>query len=75
MTTRLQEAIRRAEALPPGEQDRIADLVLDGIGDADADRRWDERFAETADGLEKLALRALERDRRGESVEKGWDEL
>lgn len=58
MTSRLQEALRRVEALPPTEQDEIANLVLNRLDSPRIERA-------TAAEFEEARRRALEYLDRG----------
>ena len=55
MTEMLDAAVARLAALPPHEQDRIANWLLQELPDEEL---WDQRFAETQDLLGKLAAEA-----------------
>ncbi len=72
MTAKLETAFKRVSALPPEEQDMIADQLLAELED---ERRWDEAFANSQDVLEKLAAEALEDHRQGKTIANGIDEL
>ncbi len=72
MTKLLEAAMLKARALPQDRQDALARLVLDEI---ESSRAWDERFEKSADKLESLATQVLDRDRKGESLDKDWDQL
>ena len=50
----------------------MAEVIL---AELEAEQQWDERFAASADKLAKLARMTIEREERGETIEKGWDEL
>jgi hypothetical protein len=52
MTEMLDMAVAKLAALPPEEQDRIAQWLLQELPDAEL---WDRRFSETQDALRKLA--------------------
>jgi len=56
MTRLLEKAFDRASALPPVEQDILAQALLD---DLTAEESWDRTFAETQDELSVLADEAL----------------
>jgi hypothetical protein len=70
MTNSLQEAFKRASALPDEQQEALAAIMLEEIA---AEKRWEEAFAGSQDVLEKLANEALEEHRRGETED--LDEL
>jgi hypothetical protein len=70
MTNSLQEAFKRASALPDEQQEALAAIMLEEIA---AEKRWEEVFAGSQDVLEKLANEALEEHRRGETED--LDEL
>jgi hypothetical protein len=62
MTNLLDEAYAVAKELPEEEQEAIGALLLAEI---DADRRWDELFAQPSEVIERMADRALENHRQG----------
>ncbi len=64
MTELLERAVKRVRALPDGEQDAIATLILEELEDG---ARWDKTFARTQDALAKLAAEALAEDRAGKT--------
>jgi hypothetical protein len=66
MTRLLEEAFERAAELPPAEQDAVAHWL---IAELEAEKRWDQAFAQSPEKLERLANEALEEHRRGETVE------
>lgn len=72
MTTLLEQAFSAASKLPELEQNALARWVLTEI---EADRRWDELFAESEDFLEMLADEALEEERMGKTTELDFDRL
>jgi hypothetical protein len=55
MNALLENAIAAAAQLPEAEQESLASLILDEI---EAERGWDERFANSQDQLGELARRA-----------------
>jgi hypothetical protein len=63
MTSLLEKALRKAARLPAGEQDRIAQVILDEIED---EARWQATFARSQDQLAALARAAQEEIVRGE---------
>jgi hypothetical protein len=60
MTKLLERAFDQARALSEREQDSIADLILNELGD---EARWAKAFAASADALATLAEEALAEDR------------
>ena len=72
MTQLLEQAIVNVRDLPDERQDMIARIILEEV---EAARRWDDTFERTGDQLATLARRVLADDERGETVERGWDEL
>lgn len=56
MTLLLERAFQQAAQLPIGQQDEIASWLL---AELDAEKRWDELFADTQDVLAFLADEAL----------------
>jgi hypothetical protein len=61
----LLEKAFAAVALPESAQESIASLILDEL---EADRGWDERFANSQDQLGELVRRAREEAARGEVI-------
>jgi hypothetical protein len=55
MTRLLERAVKKLKALPSGEQDAIAALILDELED---EKRWDKAFAASRGALAKLAAEA-----------------
>ena len=62
MTNLLDEAYAVAKELPEEEQEAMGALLLAEI---DADRHWDELFAQPSDVIERMADQALEDHRQG----------
>ncbi|HEX2187707.1 MAG TPA: hypothetical protein VHG51_02355 [Longimicrobiaceae bacterium] len=62
MTDLLEEAFRKASALPEAEQDALAASIL---ADLEDESRWSEAFANTQDLLAELAAEAREEHRAG----------
>ena len=55
MTSSLSEAIAKLATLPPEEQDRVANWLLDELRD---DEQWTGHFRTSQDALTKLAVEA-----------------
>jgi hypothetical protein len=68
MVTRLQEAFEEVSKLPPDEQERWADWLLEQL---ESERKWDELFSRPASQtlLEKMAAEALEEHSAGLSID------
>ena len=68
MVTRLQEAFEEVSKLPPDEQARWADWILEELG---SERKWDELLTrpESQKLLEQLADEAEEDIRAGRVAE------
>jgi predicted KAP-like P-loop ATPase len=56
MTKLLEKAVKKVSKLPEKEQDEMAQIILEELED---EKKWDEIFAKTQDGLIKLADEAL----------------
>ena len=56
MTSTLQEAFKRASALPEEEQEALAAILLEEIA---SEKRWQDSFAGSKDALDRLADEAL----------------
>jgi len=55
MTRALDAAIAKLATLPPDEQDRVAQWLIEELQD---DERWATRFAQSQSALSKLAAEA-----------------
>jgi hypothetical protein len=64
MTVRLEEALKRVQALSQEDQDAIASQIIESLDDEEA---WARRFRERPEVLEFLAREALAERRRGET--------
>ncbi len=62
MSNLLDEAYAAAKELPEEDQEAIGAWLLAEI---DADRKWDELFAQPSEVIERMADKALEDHRRG----------
>ena len=72
MTRALDTAIARITTLPPEEQDRIAQWLLDELNDED---RWTERFENSQDSLGGLAEEARSEREAGKATRLDPDKL
>jgi hypothetical protein len=66
MTSLLEKAFTEASKLTDLEQNALAKWLLEEI---EADRKWDEAFAESEDVLEQLAQEALKEHDQGETTD------
>jgi len=66
MTRALDAVIAKLAALPPVEQDRIAQWLLDELRD---DEQWTQQFAASRDALSKLAAEARAERSAGRATE------
>jgi hypothetical protein len=64
MTKLLDQALEKAKKLPERDQDAIAAIILDELGD---DSVWEQSFAASHDALAALANEALAEDRAGKT--------
>ncbi len=62
MTELLEKALAEVSKLSPEEQDAIAAIILETLGD---EQRWETAFAASQDKLAKLAKKAREDVRAG----------
>jgi hypothetical protein len=62
MTDLLRKAFEEASKLQSSEQDAVARWLLEELA---SERRWDDAFARSQNGLSSLAAEALEDHRRG----------
>ncbi len=65
MTRLLEEAFRKASALPEAEQDALAASIM---ADLEDERRWSEAFVCSQDLLAELAAQAREEYRTGRTL-------
>lgn len=65
MSTLLEQALEKVNALPQDEQDAIASQILASLADEEA---WKRRFAEKSDILHRLAQEAIDEYERGKTV-------
>jgi hypothetical protein len=72
VTRTLDAAIARLAALPPDEQDRVGQWLLEELRDED---RWSRQFTSSQDALSKLASEAREEIARGTATELDPDKL
>jgi hypothetical protein len=72
MTELLDVAVAKLAALPPAEQDRIAQWLLQELPDEEL---WDRRFSETQDALSKLAVETRKERVTGNATELEPDKL
>ncbi len=72
MTKLLEQAFVEASKLPPQEQDALADWLL---AELESEKRWGRLFADSQDGLSKLAAEALAEHRRGQTQELDPDQI
>ena len=72
MTQLLEKAIKEISALPVGEQDVIAAIILDELLD---EKQWDTAFAQSQEKLSKLAEKVRGDISRGRIRKMGFGEL
>ena len=65
MTSLLEKALERVRQLPATEQDRVAAMILEELGE---ESRWDEAFSRSPETLAKLFAEAEEDERSGKVV-------
>ncbi len=66
MTALLEKALEKAQSLPEQEQDAIATQILAAI---ESEHAWQARFAAKRLILERMAEEAMERDKKGETMD------
>ena len=64
MTKLLKKAFEKASKLPDIEQNSWAKWLLEEL---EAERKWDQRFADSEDILDRLADEAIEADGRSKT--------
>ena len=57
MTKLLEKAFKRASKLPDAEQNALAKWLIEEL---EAEKKWEKKFAESEDVLDRLADEALE---------------
>ena len=72
MTTRLEQAFTEASKLSPKQQDALADWVL---AELRSEKKWNRLFANSQEGLSKLAAEALAEHHSSQTQELNSDEL
>jgi hypothetical protein len=65
MTSLLEKALEKVGTLPRDEQDAIASEILASLADEAA---WKKSFAAKRDVVRRMALEALEEDKRDETL-------
>ncbi len=66
MTSLLQQAFQKAQALPEEQQDAIAAILIEEMS---SEQRWQESFAKSRDVLDRLAAEARDEFRQGHTVD------
>jgi len=64
MTKLLKKAFQEASKLPGIEQNSLAKWLMEEL---EAERKWDQAFAESEDALDQLADEALEAHKQGKT--------
>lgn len=64
MTKLLKKAFQKASKLPDIEQNSLAKWLMEEL---EAERMWDQAFAESEDTLNRLADEALEAHKQGKT--------
>ncbi len=72
MTTLLEQAFAEAKKLPAEEQDAFAKRMLADLAD---ESEWDDAFANSQDGLARLAEEALAEHAAGKTLPLDSDKL
>jgi len=72
MTRLLEKAFKRASKLPDIEQNTFAKWAL---GELEAEKKWEEIYADSEDLLDKLADEALDEHRKGKAKTLNIDKL
>jgi len=72
MTRLLEKAFAEASKLPNTEQNALAKWLLEEF---EAERKWEQAFAESEEILERLADEALEAHRQGKTMPLDVDRL
>ena len=72
MTKFLEKALAEASKLQDVEQNIIAKWLLEELA---AEKKWEQRFAESEDILEQLADEALEEHKKGKMMPLDTDKL
>ncbi len=66
MTSSLQDAFKKASALPEDQQNVLAAVLLEEIA---SEKRWQEALDRSPDALDRLAEEALAEDDAGRTVD------
>lgn len=72
MTKLLEKAFKEASKLPNVEQNALAKWLIEEL---EAEKKWEQAFAESEDILDRLADEALEAHRQGKTIPLDIDKL
>lgn len=72
MTKLLEKAFKEASKLPNVEQNSVAKWLIEEL---EAERKWEQTFAESEDILDQLADEALEAHKQGKTIPLDIDKL
>jgi hypothetical protein len=72
MSSRLEQVIQKASALPIEIQNEIADQWLEDI---ENEMGWQKTLQQPQEKLSELARRALQQSAQGKTLSKGFDEI
>jgi len=67
--------IKMVESLPDDLQERVADHIRDYIADLEDEKRWDDSFKQTQDGLVAAAWKAKQEIAAGKALPMDYEQL
>jgi hypothetical protein len=67
--------VKMVESLPDDLQEKVADHIRDYIADLEEERRWDESFKRTQEGLVAAARKAKQEIAAGKALPMDYEQL
>jgi hypothetical protein len=67
--------IKMVESLPDDLQEKVADHIRDYIADLEEEKRWDESFKRTQEGLVAAARKAKQEIAAGKALPMDYEQL
>jgi hypothetical protein len=67
--------VKMVESLPNDLQDKVAEHIRDYIAELEDEKRWDEAFKGTQDGLVAAARKAKQEIAEGRSIPMDYEQL
>jgi hypothetical protein len=67
--------VKMVESLPDDLQEKVADHIRDYIADLEEERRWDDSFKRTQEGLVAAARKAKQEIAAGKALPMDYEQL